>query len=135
MKPNKDALVYLLNLANDMRRAKGDNEIYALPGSTRHHPYDCIIANAFNYGCAVYPTLGIFFQEEKDALTYCKVMDISPDNVKFIECDSKRPEDMDDNNYNPTAYDGRGPDLPWKAPLTNELEMIAKWFDNRTIHG
>lgn len=105
-------LAHLLSLANDMRAAKGDNLLTELPKSTPGNAAACVVANAFNYGCNVYPGDGIYFKVEEDAITYCKIVGVDPKRVK----------------HNPSRWRSAN---PWFAPLTTELANLAHAFDNK----
>lgn len=109
----------LLSLANDMRLEKNDEPLVDLPKSTMRDSSNCLIANAFNYGCLVSPSGGtigygspgkIYFQSEEDAKTYCKVVEIK--ESKIIE-----------TGPNETKW-------TYYAPLTPLLDQIANRFDN-----
>lgn len=109
-----DELVWLLNMANDMRAAKGDTKLEDLPDSVPSRASACLIANAFNYGCYVNPNPShasepgkIQFQSYGDAQTYCKVVDLSEESIRT-------------HNYDETVY---------VVPLTKELNAVAYQFD------
>lgn len=121
----KEIAVWLLNLANDMRRAKQDKILDDLPPSVQQDPEECIIANAFNYGCTVDPGTGVItFQTEEDRNTYLKIMNINPNDggstYKFEGYGEITDEDFD-HYY---VYD------TCEAPMTKELIEIAESFDS-----
>lgn len=112
---------YLLSLANDMRRAKGDEILDDLPESEPQEVHACIIANAFNYGCEVHPRgehledAYIEFTEREDLETYLKVM-----NITDWETWARKQTAMTD--LYETCWWTRG-------PLNKELNSIAVDFD------
>lgn len=105
-------LNWLLDTANEMRRLKNDDLLNDLPMSYMKKSSRCLIANAFNYGCRVYPGPRssersiIVFKTEEDLDTYLKVMEISEAYVL-----SREKED-------------------YSARLTQELNEVALGFDN-----
>lgn len=116
MKLENDELRYLLDIANDMRAAKGDKKLEDLPKSVPSDGANCLVANAFNYDCTVDPeTREIVFTTQKDRDTYLSIMDISLaqgiDNYDDWE-------DEEGNYYSSVS-----------APLTHELIDIAEGFD------
>jgi hypothetical protein len=79
----REDLAWLLDLANDMRIAKGDEQLNDLPQANKGQPRSCLIANAFNYGCSVYPAprdeifnAEISFKTQEDLDTYLKITGI-----------------------------------------------------------
>lgn len=132
---NKETATWLLNLANDMRRAKEDQLLNDLPLSIPNNSENCIIANAFNYGCQVEPGNGGFitFQTIEDRNTYLKVMGMewSPEEYEcdctedyFCGCEDK--EDTITVTYNGVNL---GSYYYANAPMTEELVKIAEDFD------
>jgi hypothetical protein len=114
---------WLLNIANDMRKAKGDKLLVDLPSSVPQDPNNCIIANAFNYGCNVDPAPGIItFQNEEDVDTYFQVMGLNKADFTYDDDDF-----ADDEVYRGHVYDSN------EAPMTQELIDIAEAFDNRSL--
>lgn len=116
MKMHKTELVELLNVANDLRRIKGDKELDDLPVSTERDIYSCIIANAFNYDCTVAPGnyadnfIGeITFKSRADRAAYLNVV---PD-AEVI--------DRDNWGDNVTIF---------SATLPERFNQIALDFDN-----
>jgi hypothetical protein len=110
---------FLLSLANDMRREKGDPTLSDLPTSTPQEPNMCIIANAFNYGCEVNPHYNprdrhILFNSEEDRDAYLKVVGISK-------------EELADWQEEAAGKFWFKHDVA--APLTDELNDIATDFD------
>jgi hypothetical protein len=108
----REDLAWLLSVANDMRRKKGSNEIEDLPDSEAGVPSRCIIANAFNFGCNVYPghkveTSEIIFKTKEDLDTYLKIMDLDQDSVVT---------ENDEYKY-------------YAARLTEDLNQVAIAFD------
>jgi hypothetical protein len=82
---DKETTVWLLNLANDMRRHKNYPTLADLPESIPQDPTNCIIANAFNFGCRVMPDEGtITFQCQEDVDVYFKVMNLDRSNYLLV---------------------------------------------------
>jgi len=121
MKTEKEKLIFLLDLANEMRVKNNDSQLDDLPMSIPGSIGKCIVANAFNYGCEVYPskthnnidgTKGhILFKNEKDCLAYIKIIGNA----------------LKDNVF-PLKYGGF-----YKAPLSKELNQIALAFDEGRV--
>lgn len=120
---DKETAVWLLNLANDMRKRKGNQKIVDLPPSIPQDTDRCIIANAFNYGCSVDPDSGIIdFQTVEDRDTYLNVMNIEmeKDFPEWLEDEyGDEPNKRNDFYLNATI-----------APMTNQLIEIAEMFDS-----
>jgi hypothetical protein len=120
MKSEPELTAFLLSLANDMRRHKGDKALSDLPVSVPQEPEECIIANAFNYGCYVEPTgkgCGtIRFQTQLDRDTYLKVMK--------IDVEQDYPDWAEEFPNKEGAWEASN-----AAPLTKELDEIACAFD------
>jgi hypothetical protein len=121
----RDELAFVLNLANDMRREKNDELLEDLPVSEPSNSYNCILANAFNYGCSVMPYQGdrgfrgwenggIQFNTREDAETYCKVVGILPETIVYTLAEV--PQRVSGAFY--------------EAPLTRELSDVAQDFDH-----
>lgn len=133
---DKEVSTYLLNLANDMRRAKNILiPLSDLPVSDRREPHSCIIANAFNSGCEVEPgSETITWETEADANTYAKVMGFLVEiKTELVLHDDDYPEDDEyENTYVWTDSEGNHwAELmsPYDTPMTNELVKIANEFD------
>ena len=126
METSKLTAVWLLNLANDMRIAKGDDPLDDLPMSERQNAERCIIANAFNYGCVVEPDEAkITFQSVEDVDTYFKVMGLDKSNYDYEgDPDLERDEDG--------WYVGQVFEC-MEAPMTPELVEIAEDFDSGLV--
>lgn len=84
----REDLAWLLGYANDMRAAKNDKLLKDLPDSYKGQPGSCLIANAFNYDCEVFPFAGgeienteISFRTQDDLDTYLKVTGVKDYNV------------------------------------------------------
>lgn len=120
---DKSTAVWLLNLANDMRKAKNDKTLDDLPVSIPQDANRCIIANAFNYGCNVDPDSGmITFKTQEDRDTYLKVMDIDSETSDDLYIGIDEISEEDYNEWN-TVY------CTTEAPMTAQLIDIAQLFD------
>jgi len=114
MKTEKETLIYLLDLANEMRARKGDDQLTDLPESIPSSPGKCIIANAFNYGCEVLPSSKddfrgvIIFNNQEDLDTYLDIVEIEKADIMHS-------------------------DIVFSAKLTKELNEIALNFDHGKI--
>ena len=98
MKIDSPELTLLLDLANDLRKKKDNDVLSDLPSSIPEEPSECLVANAFNYGCEVMPgreftrfAKNITFKTHEDAKLYQSIvlertgdlMEID-DNFNFI---------------------------------------------------
>lgn len=127
MKVDAKELVLLLELANEMRKKKGDDLLEDLPVSDPWKMESCLIANAFNYGCQVNPGEGlIFFQTLDDMEMYFKVlkeMDLLDPSDDYL-CDFHGiPQGSDWKKYLSTSMEG------YVSPLPMILVDIAENFD------
>ena len=129
---NNDIAVWLLNVANDMRKAKNDAELIDLPVSVPQDTDHCIIANAFNYGCSVDPGAGtITFSDINDVDTYFKVMNLERSNFLYqddVYFENGQYYRIDDDDYvSEQVFEEN------EAPMTPELIEIAEEFDAGVI--
>lgn len=125
-----EVLAWVLSIANDMRSLNGDRLLDDLPKSQPGMPSECIIANAFNYGCQVGPvrsennTGSIIFFSAQDAKNYLTVMDISmEDALEYMNNHSMESVTYKTLEHYELVY-GSVP-----MPLTPELNKIANLFD------
>lgn len=101
----REDLVWLLDLANAMRKYKGDETLDDLPNAYRREPEECLIAKAFNYGCHVGPSGDnengyIQFQSVSDRETYEKIIFERGLTDGFEEWKESYIDDMGETYFN-----------------------------------
>jgi len=124
MKVENSDLSWLLNVSNDLRRLHGDDPLEDLPLSTPNEVNACLIANAFNYDCEVFPTrhfdkwdksrpdsYAIKFRSEDDAKLYLKTIGLEDTDEHILE------------------YVNEWAGNSYYCPLTDDLNRIALNFD------
>jgi hypothetical protein len=114
MKLDNSELAQLLNIANDLRKAKGDRKLEDLPDAYPKAPEACLVAKAFNYGCYIDPsdTRGkgiICFDSIEDKELFLELVPGS-EVYDFNEYTAYLPEwinqiALDFDNYKYTAYE------------------------------
>ncbi len=110
---NSETIAYLLGVAKDFRASKGlktvPKNLQAIPQNST----ECVVANAFGGEVDVEPSHSsdakITFSNEKDAVTYCKIVGIEPQLDEYDE------------------------EISYVQPLTEELNEIAIAFDQHKL--